>query len=205
LRVALFLLGSYLLGSVSFGYWIVRFAKGLDIRTLGSGNAGATNALRAAGKLPALFTLLGDLLKGLLPVFLARWFGLSEIWAAVAGGAAVLGHVFPVVLGLRGGKGVATAGGVFLALAPGPALLTFAAFFLVVRVSRYVSLGSVAAALFFPLAWWGLGRLGWAYPPSPLLLGLATGVAALILAKHRGNLERLWRGNEHRLGERGEG
>jgi glycerol-3-phosphate dehydrogenase (NAD(P)+) len=201
LKIGLFLLASYLLGSVSFGYWIVRFAKGLDIRTLGSGNAGATNALRAAGKLPGLFTLLGDVLKGLLPVFVGRWLGVGETWAAAAGVAAVLGHVFPVFLGWRGGKGVATAGGAFLALATGPALLTFATFFVIVRFTRYVSLGSVVAALLFPVYWGLFGRLGWSLGPSRALFLLALGVAALIVVKHRGNLGRLWRGIERRLGE----
>ena len=201
MKPALLLLASYLLGSVSFGYWIVFAFRGLDIRTLGSGNAGATNALRAAGRVPGLLTLAGDLAKGILPVVVARLLGFEPPWSAMAGAAAVLGHVYPAFHGLRGGKGVATAAGTFVALAPAPALVSFLSFFVIVRASRYVSLGSVVAATAFPVLWELAGRWGLSRPPLRDELLAVSGLALLILWRHRGNLQRLGRGIERRLGE----
>jgi glycerol-3-phosphate acyltransferase PlsY len=201
MKPALLLVISYLLGSVSFGYWIVFAFRGLDIRTLGSGNAGATNALRTAGKVPALLTLVGDLAKGILPVVVARWMEFAPPWAALAGASAVLGHVYPVFHGLRGGKGVSTAAGTFVALAPVPALTTFVSFFVIVRISRYVSLGSIVAAVAFPVLWHLAGERGLARPPVRDELLTVAGLALLIVWRHRGNLQRLVRGIERRLGE----
>lgn len=193
--------GAYLLGSVSFSYLVVRIKEGLDVRSVGSGNAGATNVLRAAGKGPAMLALLLDLIKGVAAVVGARAF---EAPPPVVGGAAfavVLGHVFPVFLNFRGGKGVATSAGALGALEPVAMLATLAVFVVVVLWKRYVSLGSIAAALAFPLLVWTGHRLGWGGGQGDLWIVAASGaIAGLIVFKHRSNLDRLRRGVEPRLG-----
>lgn len=189
----------YLLGSVSFSYLIVRLLKRQDVRRVGSGNAGATNVLRTAGAWPALVALILDLGKGAAAVTAAR---LMSAPLAVVGGAAVavvLGHVFPLFFGLRGGKGVATAVGALGPLAPVAAAASIALFALVVALSRYVSVGSITAALSFPLLWAAEGLLA-GDPTPPVLLAAATLVAALVVTMHRPNLRRLAAGREHRLG-----
>jgi glycerol-3-phosphate acyltransferase PlsY len=193
---------AYLLGSVPFGYLIVKERSGVDLRSVGSGNVGATNVLRVAGKGPAVAVLLMDMAKGCFPVLLGRVLDVApEILAAVAV-AAVLGHVFPLFLGFRGGKGVATAVGAFLALAPLAPATSIAVFVLLVVWKRYVSLGSVAAVATFPL--WTLiyGRIGWMTVPwlEVCVVGLITAVVVFI--KHRANLQRIGEGTESRIGER---
>jgi len=153
--------GAYLLGSVSWSVVIVKLIQGLDVRTVGSGNAGATNALRAAGK--------------------------------KAGVAVVLGHVFPVFFGFRGGKGVATALGALGTLAPSAMALGVVVFLAVVAWKRYVSLGSIVTAVIFPLLVWITGG-------GPWLLLASGAIAILIVTKHSRNLQRLKRGTEPRLG-----
>lgn len=193
--------GAYLLGSVSFSYLVVKLKEGLDVRSVGSGNAGATNVLRAAGKGPAMLALLLDLIKGVAAVVGARAF---EAPPPVVGGAAfavVLGHVFPVFLNFRGGKGVATSAGALGALEPVAMLATLAVFVVVVLWKRYVSLGSISAALAFPLLVWTGHRLGWGGGQGDLWIVAASGaIAGLIVFKHRSNLDRLRRGVEPRLG-----
>jgi glycerol-3-phosphate acyltransferase PlsY len=194
--------GAYLLGSVSFSYLVVRMKEGLDVRSVGSGNAGATNVLRAAGKGPAMLALLLDLIKGVAAVVGAR---ALEAPPPVVGGAAfavVLGHVFPVFLNFRGGKGVATSAGALGALEPVAMLATLAVFVVVVLWKRYVSLGSIAAALAFPLLVWTGQRLGWGGQGDLWIVAASGAIAALIVFKHRSNLDRLRRGVEHRLGEK---
>ncbi len=134
---------AYLLGSVAFAVLLVRATTGKDIRAEGSGNAGATNVLRAHGKALGLCVAVLDIAKGALAVWLVRLVTADPRYAAAAGFAAVLGHVFPLYYGFRGGKGVATAVGAFLVLAPGAALVCVGVFVLVVAITRYVSLGSV--------------------------------------------------------------
>jgi glycerol-3-phosphate acyltransferase PlsY len=191
------LVASYLVGSFNASYWVVRVVKGLDVRSVGSGNAGATNVLRAAGTRAGTIALLGDFAKGLGPVLFARAAGFHEPWPAAAALAVVLGHVFPVFLGFRGGKGVATAGGAFVALSPLAALATLLLFALVVAASRLVSLGSVLCAAVFPVlfAWLAPG-------PRQTTLACVAAVGALVLWTHRGNIGRLLAGSERRLGER---
>jgi len=200
MKPALLLLGSYLLGSISFGYWIVRVVNGLDIRRLGSGNPGATNVLRTAGRLPGLAVLLGDLLKGVFAIWLARFFGFSPVWVAGAGAAAVLGHVFPAYLGFRGGKGVATAAGVFLALSLPIMLLVMALFVAVVARTRQVSLGSIVGAVSFPLLWLAFCGRRWTECPQPEVLLVVAFIALVVVARHTGNIRRLIAGTERRLG-----
>ncbi|HEX7174287.1 MAG TPA: glycerol-3-phosphate 1-O-acyltransferase PlsY [Pyrinomonadaceae bacterium] len=201
---SLVILAAYLLGSIPFGYLIVRLASGGDVRATGSGGTGATNVTRRAGKKAGLLTLALDALKGALAVLLARAlltedFG-ANWWVAGAAVASVLGHCFPVWLRFRGGKGVATGLGVFMALAPLAVLFSaLPVFLLVVWATRYVSLGSITAAALLPLCVWLLG--GYTYPPeqrAPLTSAAAAG-AALIVLMHRANIGRLLKGTESKL------
>jgi len=200
--VALILiLAAYLLGSIPFGYLIVKERTGVDVRSVGSGNIGATNVLRVAGKLPAVGVLLMDMAKGLLPVLFGRIIGAPpEVVAAVAF-AAVLGHVFPILLGFRGGKGVATAVGAFLALAPIATATSIAVFVVVVVWKRYVSLGSVVAVASFPLWAYIYGRIGWMTMPRVWVCVAGAATAVIVFVRHRGNLRRIGGGTESRIGE----
>lgn len=192
---------AYLLGSVSFSYLIVKHKEGRDVRSVGSGNAGATNVLRSSGLRAAALTLLLDAGKGVAAVLGTR---LMEAPPPVVGGAAfavVLGHIFPVFLSFRGGKGVATAAGALGALEPGAMLATLVVFVAVVVWKRYVSLGSIVAALVFPLLAWMGHRLVWFHSDASVVIASAA-IASLILYRHRGNLVRLRRGTESRLGEK---
>lgn len=193
---------AYLLGSVSFSYLIVKAKEGKDVRSVGSGNAGATNVLRTSSLGAAILTLVLDLAKGVAAVLGTR---LLEAPPPVVGGAAfavVLGHVFPVFLGFRGGKGVATAAGALGALEPLAMLATLVVFAAVVLWKRYVSLGSIVAAMVFPLFAWAGHRLGKMPDVTPSVVIASAAIAALVLFRHRGNLRRLLRGAEPRLGER---
>ncbi len=182
---------AYLIGSVPFGLILARAGGAGDIREIGSGNIGATNVLRTGRKGLALATLVLDMLKGALPVWLAwRWFGPDM--AVIAGLGAVVGHCFPVWLKFHGGKGVATAAGVVLALTPLTGLIMLALFILIVLLSRYVSLASVlGAAAAGPVAFW-LGHV----QAAELYLALA----ALIIIKHTANIRRLLSGTELKFG-----
>jgi glycerol-3-phosphate acyltransferase PlsY len=192
---------AYVLGSVPFGYLIVKERTGVDVRSVGSGNVGATNVLRVAGKLPAAGVLLMDMAKGCFPVLLGRVMGAPPWILAAIAFAAVVGHVFPVFLSFRGGKGVATALGAFIALAPTATVTSAAVFLFLVVWRRYVSLGSVVAVGSFPVWAYMFGKLGWMtmdwLPVS--IAGLATAVVVLI--KHRTNLRRIRAGTESRIGE----
>jgi glycerol-3-phosphate acyltransferase PlsY len=186
------ILGSYLMGSMPFGLVLGRLA-GVDVRAGGSGNIGATNVARLAGRKLGIMTLLCDMLKGILPMLAAAWLlpeiSGREIWVALCGGAAFLGHLFPLYLRFRGGKGVATALGLFLYLTPVAALLAALAFVVVVLNWGYVSLGSLSAALLLP-------GLVWLLSGSVENTLLALGVGVLIWLKHSDNIGRLRRGEE---------
>lgn len=191
---ALLVVGGYLLGSVSFALWLVRWRTGSDIRKEGSGNAGATNVLRAHGKGLAVAVALLDVAKGTAAVLLVRLVTADPRYAAAAALAAVLGHVFPLYSGFHGGKGVATAVGAFLALAPLATAVCLAVFVAVVAATRYVSLGSMIAIVLLPPA---AGLLS----HSPLaVVAAAAATAVLIVFKHIENLKRLTRGEERKLG-----
>lgn len=178
---------AYLLGSLSFAILLSQLAGGPDPRASGSGNPGATNMLRVAGKKLAILTLLGDLGKGLLPVLVAYLFGLSTQEQAWIGLAAVIGHLYPVYFHFRGGKGVATAAGMLLGLYPPAALLALATWALVFFLTRTSSLASlIATPLTLPL-------LAWQQPGALLPMCVLTG---LIVWRHRGNLRDLLGGRE---------
>jgi glycerol-3-phosphate acyltransferase PlsY len=194
---------AYLLGSIPFGYLLVRMRGGGDVRETGSGGTGATNVTRRAGKRTGILTLLLDALKGVAAVLLARLIlgveASGEWWMCAAAVATVLGHVFPLWLRFRGGKGVATGLGVFLMLAPLATLCALLVFVLVVWLWRYVSLGSITAACVLPLAVWSLGKLGVSDSvETPMLVVAALG-AALVVYMHRANIERLLRGEESKF------
>ena len=187
---------AYLLGSIPFGYLLVRLVRKEDIRQVGSGNIGATNVLRSGAKGLGIATLLLDLLKGYIAVRLARHIAPANYDLAVgAAVAAVLGHVFPVWLRFRGGKGVATALGVFLALVPMAALVALAVFIVIVLLTRYVSLASILAAAVMPIAGLSLAPLR-----TPLVIAGFLFLAVLIIVKHHANIRRLLAGTENRFG-----
>jgi len=191
---------SYAAGSIPFAY-LAGAAAGVDLRKQGSGNLGATNVFRVLGWKVGILVFLADALKGALPVLLLPPRivapGYPVLWALGCGIAAIVGHVRPLYLGFRkGGKGVATAAGVFFALAPLPMLITFAIFVAIVLGTGYVSLGSLAAALLLPallLITRGAG--------SPLFI-VSVVIACFVFWTHRANIGRLRRGEEHRFGKR---
>jgi glycerol-3-phosphate acyltransferase PlsY len=184
---------AYLLGSVATAIVVSRLLGLPDPRTMGSGNPGATNVLRTGRKGAALATLLGDMLKGLLPVVLARFLEVGEITLIATALAAFLGHIFPVFFQFRGGKGVATALGVLLGLAPWLGLAVLGVWLLVAATLRYSSLAALIAAATAPVIAWGLD-LG-----TPAIIGVAF-MSALLIARHRGNIQRLLAGTESRIG-----
>ena len=193
---------AYLLGSIPFGYLLVRFVRKEDIRAAGSGNIGATNVARSGGKGLGILTLILDLLKGFGAVLIAKHVtpgsgALASDLAVLAAVAAVLGHVFPAWLRFRGGKGVATALGVFLALAPRVALAAVVVFALLVAMTRIVSLASIAAAAAIPLF-----AIVLVPDRSPVYLGGVIFIALLVIVKHRANIARLMNHTEPRFGSR---
>lgn len=191
----LVLLGSYLLGAIPFGLLMSKLFGGADVRRAGSGNIGATNVARVVGPLAGVLTLLLDAAKGLLAVWLAARSVPGDALAVVLAGLfAMLGHCFPVWLGFRGGKGVATAAGVFLAFCPAAMLAALILFLLVAGFWRYVSLASIAAAAAIPVLVYLLWAPHFAPPASVTLVSLA--IAGLVIYRHRGNIHRLARGEE---------
>jgi glycerol-3-phosphate acyltransferase PlsY len=188
----LLILSAYLLGSIPSGY-IVGTLAGVDIRNAGSGNIGATNVARIVGKRLGLLTLLADTAKGYVPVLVALRLGVSPAAVGLVAIAAFLGHLYPVFLRFRGGKGVATAFGALLAIAPGATLILVGVFAVVVLLGRRISLGSIAAALAAPLAlWWVTGR--------PVFVATGAVLAILVIVRHRDNIKRLLAGTEPRFG-----
>ncbi len=198
---------AYVLGSVPFSYLIVRIHRGLDVRTIGSRSAGATNVLRASGGWAALAALLLDVAKGAAAVLVADSLDVGIWWCAAAAVAAVAGHVFPLFLAFRGGKGVATAAGVLALLVPWAGLGALAVFILLAAWTRYVSLGSISAAASLPLLV-GSRWLGGAFGEpdgldhGPALLAAVSAIAVLVIVRHRANLVRLRAGTESRLGRK---
>ena len=184
----------YFVGSVPFSFLVARLFGVRDVRTVGSGNVGATNVMRSAGKFPGVMALILDGSKGTLAVILTRGLGASETGVCIAGLAAVVGHLFPVWLGFRGGKGVATGAGLFIPLAPMALGVSAALFAFTLGALRYVSLASIVASLGLPLAAYFLG-----YGPAVTLTAL--GAALMVIARHRANIDRLIRSAEPRLGQ----
>jgi acyl phosphate:glycerol-3-phosphate acyltransferase len=214
-------LGAYLLGSIPFGFLVAK-AKGVDIRSVGSGNIGATNAMRVLGKPAGIFVLLMDCAKGyvacaLIPPLIWNWLnenlslyfilGISHFFQdqpieiqirhyLLAGIFAVLGHNYTCWLKFKGGKGIATTAGVYLALAPLPLLIAVGVFILAVVLTRYVSVGSIVAAIALPTAVWIL-------LPHNLFLGIVTtALGVLAIYKHKSNIQRLMAGTENRIGKK---
>ena len=188
------LAAAYFLGSVPFAIVLVRLFRGVDVRTQGSGNAGATNVLRTAGKALAAATMLLDIGKGVLAVLLMQAVTYDARWLGAAAVFVTLGHVFPVWFAFRGGKGVATAIGSFVVLSPGAVLAVVVAFILVVATTRFVSLGSMTAACLLPLVM----RLLFHAPDPEVVAAAAT--TFLLIVSHRANIRRLLGGTEPRLG-----
>lgn len=202
---------AYLLGSIPFGYLLVRAFRGEDIRLTGSGNIGATNVARSGAKGLGIATLVLDAVKGAVAVWVAFLLADSKLnvcgdfilfpcapaWRlmAVAALLAVLGHVFPIWLKFKGGKGVATALGVFCVLFPKAILVSLAIFILIVAVTRYVSLGSILGAISFPVAAYFIQK------PDGASLVLASAVTLIVIVKHHQNIGRLLAGTESRFGE----
>jgi glycerol-3-phosphate acyltransferase PlsY len=185
---AALIIAAYLLGSVPTGYLFGRFV-GVDIRNEGSGNLGATNVARVIGKRQGILTLIADTAKGFLPAFIALQLEMAPSVTALVGVAAFLGHLYPVFLRFRGGKGVATAFGVLLALAPLATLVLILIFAAVVMSSRFVSLASMAAAATAPITLWGFSY-------SPAIVVMSGFLALMVTLRHRNNIQRLRAGTE---------
>ncbi len=190
------LIFAYLLGSIPTGIVLAKAFSDVDPRTRGSGNIGATNVYRTAGKKLGIVTLLGDIFKGLLPVILARNMLSSDFWIGAVALAAFLGHLYPIYLKFKGGKGIATGLGAFLALAPESALLSCLIFAGVVYKWRYISVGSLAATAAVPIF---LAILN----PHKIYIPFAVVIGALIFYRHRENIERLLAGRENKFGAKG--
>jgi glycerol-3-phosphate acyltransferase PlsY len=184
---------AYLLGSIPFSYLVAR-SKGIDVRTVGSGNVGATNVMRSAGRAAGLAAFALDFLKGTAASWLAARLAGTTV-ASLAAVTAVLGHMLPVWLSFKGGKGVATGAGAFLPLIPGPTVIGLATFGVIAALTRYASVGSIVGAAAVPVSGLLLGA-----PRTPVA-GAAV-VALLVLWNHRGNLARIAAGTERRLGTR---
>lgn len=192
---ALGLVLAYLIGSIPIGFLIARASGGVDIRGQGSGTIGATNVLRTLGPVPAALTLVGDVLKGYVAVRTAEVIGPEPAWGAAGAVIAIAGNCWPIFLRFKGGKGVATALGAFLALTPGAILPAAGVWIVLTAAFRYVSLSSLAGCVALTLGAWLLG--------NPPVYVVAAGCAVvLIVWRHRENVKRLLSGREPRLGER---
>lgn len=215
---------AYVLGSINFAIIITRAFSGKDIRSFGSGNAGATNVLRSQGKWPALLTFVGDLFKCMLSVFLGGWLlqhmqlcpatvsqsqllmydpqNLQLVGAYLAGLFCILGHLYPVFFGFRGGKGVVTTLGMTLLLDWKTALILLAIFGIILLITRWVSLGSIVAGILLPPMTFARRFFvyGQQWPTAAFCTAVACVIAALIVAKHRENISRIAKGTENKIG-----
>jgi len=195
MTIALLLLAGYLFGSIPFAFLLARHLQGIDVRRAGSGNVGATNVMRIAGPRAAVIVVALDIAKGALVVLLADRAAPGALAPAAVGVAAILGHIYPVWLRFRGGKGVATTFGVFGVLAPLGTFLCLLCFLGTVWATRYISLGSVVAAM-------ALGPIAYLTgAPVPVVVA-AVIAAVLVIERHRSNLARLQAGTESRFGQR---
>jgi glycerol-3-phosphate acyltransferase PlsY len=187
---------SYLIGAVPFGLFFSKMFSNIDVRSVGSGNIGATNVLRAAGKKAAVLTLLADCLKGLLPILVVKFMFQDDTISGLSGAAAVLGHNYPVYLAFKGGKGVATSFGVVLAVAPWIGLACLITWLIVALIWRYSSLSALIAFSLFPVFSFI------AYPGSRPLGLLSLFVFGMIYYRHRENIKRLLAGTEPKIGQK---
>lgn len=184
---------AYLVGAVPFGLLFARLLTGKDPRQHGSKNIGATNALRTGGKLVGILTLIADIVKGAVPVAIVMMLEKGESLLALVALAAFFGHIFPVYLGFKGGKGVATMFGVLIPWAPWVAVASFAVWLLVFRLSRYVSLASISAGATLPVAAWALSGSLW-------LVAVGAILGCVMIVRHHGNIRRLLAGDELKVG-----
>jgi len=185
--IALF---GYLIGSIPTGLVLTKFFSKVDPRSVGSKNIGATNIFRTAGKALGVLTLIGDVLKGTIPVWIAIQWGVSDLWIATVGLSSLLGHVFPIFLGFRGGKGVATALGIYLIISPVSVLIEIFIFVGMVWKWRFVSLGSITCATTIPIL------IAFFRSDSQVYFILSVILAALIIYRHQSNIARLLQGQE---------
>jgi len=195
--IVLLLISSYLLGSLAWSVWLGKWIHGVDLRDHGSGNAGATNAFRVLGRQTGTAVLVLDILKGFAAVNLIHLAPVEQstvIWMLVLGFMAVLGHLFPLYVGFRGGKGIATLLGVVIALHSGAALLAMAVFVVLLLSTRIVSVSSMVAAMSLPF--WLIYRF---QEPSEVLIIFSIAIALLVLVTHRKNIVRLLRGEENKV------
>jgi len=203
LIIAAFFLAAYLIGAIPTAVWVGQSFYGIDVRQHGSGNAGATNTFRVLGKKPGAFVMLVDILKGWAATSLANFLVLLAVispeklilFKIIMGILAVIGHIFPVYVGFKGGKGVATLMGMVLAIQPVAALICLGIFMVVLLISKYVSLGSMIAALAFPL----LLLLPRFYPDEPLLIVFGFILSLLVILTHKKNINRLIQGQESKI------
>ncbi len=191
--IGILLAVSYLFGSVPFGLWLVKRWKGVDLRSVGSGNIGATNVGRIAGPLGYTLAFTFDVFKGLLPPLLARHFGLAAGWQVLSALCGVIGHNYSVFLGFKGGKGIATSLGALVGVAPWVGFGALGIFLLEFLTLRWVSLGSILAALSLPVL------ALWLYPAQPAVLAFACVACAMAVYKHRANIQRLRAGTEPKV------
>jgi len=189
---SILLLSAYCIGSIPTGLLLAKAFGGVDIRTKGSGNIGATNVYRTLGRKIGLLTLVGDCLKGLLPVLAAKALQLPVAWIALIGIAAFLGHIFPIFLRFKGGKGVATALGVFLATSPLAVLGALAVFIAILVSRKYVSLASIAAAAVMPLLTTLINR-------DATIVTMSLVISAIVILNHHENIARLRNGTESKF------
>lgn len=187
------IVAGYLLGSISTGVLLSKLFANTDIRSQGSGNAGTTNMLRVLGRRMALFTFLGDMLKGIVAVFIGKWLVGDALGGLLGVVGAVLGHYYPLYFGFRGGKGIATSFGSLLFIFPVQTLLAFAVFLILVGITHYVSAGSVAAAITLPLL---VVITHW---QEPTLWILTVCIGASVVWRHRANIKRLMNHTENKL------
>ena len=182
---------AYLLGAIPFGYLLVKWKTGDDVRAAGSGNIGATNVMRTTGRAAGILTLLLDIAKGFAAVWIAgRLTGQDLLWMSAAALAVMAGHAYPVFLGFQGGKAVASYVGAFLCLAPGALAVETIIFVVVVVRTRHISMGSIVGAATFPLAVWLVG-----HSPAPPVVAAAV-AGAFVIYRHSGNIQRLRQGTE---------
>ena len=195
LDTTIFIVIAYLIGSISSAIVVCKILRLPDPRTQGSGNPGATNVLRIGGKGPAMVTLLGDILKGVIPVLAAKWYGLSTLAISAVAFAAFLGHIFPIYFRFQGGKGVATAFGCLVTLA-WPAGLTLAGTWLLVAlITRYSSLAALIATLLAPIDIWVFTQQ-WDYTLMTVFISL------ILIYRHKSNIQKLMRGEETKIGQK---
>ncbi|HLJ50268.1 MAG TPA: glycerol-3-phosphate 1-O-acyltransferase PlsY [Bryobacteraceae bacterium] len=188
----LLLVAAYLIGGIPFGYIIVRLTTGQDVRSMGSGNIGATNVLRTTGRTVAVITLLLDIAKGFVAVWLmAHYTEDSPLWTSAAALAVMAGHAYPIFLKFKGGKAVASFIGAFFYLTPVPLFAVLLVFVIVVAATRYISLGSIIACGTFPFAVWLI-----LHPPAPVVVA-ALVAGAFIVIRHKANIQRIRAGNEN--------